>query len=82
MSEEESEKEFQRLTKLLVERGFASSCAYDTRQRTASFEWTADGLHLQRLLRRLFDLPHTRAADLTHEDVSSLIMVIMLTAPS
>jgi len=82
MSEQQFENEFHRILNLLAERGFAKRVYYDSARKVAAAEWTEDGVELQRLLRRLFDIPNTRIYDLTDRQIGDLITVMLGTTPA
>ena len=81
MRNDASEEEFKRLGDLLVKRGFVSASCYRDATKTVAFEFTPAGEELRRHLRRLFDVPAVHPMSLTPAEISSLIMVIMLTPP-
>ena len=82
MTKQESEAEFKRLAELLVKRGFARVSFYSDTAKVAAFHWTPAGEMLQRHLRQLFDIPKVSPADLTPEQVTDLVMLILFTSPS
>jgi hypothetical protein len=79
MPNQQFHNEFHRLANILVERGFAKTVYYDSEKNVAVAVWTDDGIALQGLLRRLFDVPKVRMLDLTDREVANLIQVTLAT---
>ena len=82
MPKPEYNDEFDRLTKLLADRGFVKRVGYDSAKGVAAAEWTESGLMLQTLLRRLFDVRDIDGLrQLSDSTIADLIYVVLATKP-
>jgi|GEM_PF-4845103 hypothetical protein len=70
-----------RTAQLLVERGFARNCIYDSKTRTVTIEWLPDGRQLQSLLRRLYDVPAKSSSDYSPTVLAMPVFMLLFVVP-
>ena len=70
---------YQRLARIIIQRGFASSHVFDTKGGRGHFTWTRRGLELRRHLLRLFDVPDLPVGSLSHDYIVAIISLILFT---
>ena len=70
---------YQRLARIIIERGFATSHVVDMKHGFGHFTWTRRGLELRRHLLRLFDVPDLPVSSLSHDYIVAIISLILFT---
>ena len=70
---------YQRLARIIIRRGFATSHVFDTIGGRGHFTWTRRGLELRRHLLRLFDVPDEPVRSLSHDYIVAVISLILFT---
>lgn len=70
---------YQRLARILITHGFATSHVVDMKRGFGHFTWTRRGLELRRHLLRLFDVPLLPVGSLSHDYIVAIISLILFT---
>ena len=70
---------YQRLARIIIERGFATAHVFDTKGGRGHFTWTRRGLELRRHLLRLFDVPDLPVESNSHDYIVAIISLILFT---
>jgi hypothetical protein len=74
-------EQFNQLTEVLVERGFAKPVSRDARGALEAIDLTKNGDALLKHLQQLFDIPNTKRTDLKDDHIVDLIKVLLLHSP-
>ncbi len=81
MKPKQHDDSMHRTAQLLVERGFARDCIYNSKTHTVSIDWLPDGRRLQALLRRLYDVPTRKLSDYSPAALAMPIALVVFCQP-